>query len=299
MAEVWPSENEVKAGVVFGPNGDDYEGEYGLIPNTPLLLVEFLSATSLRATVSGDDGATHTLKLMQSGDANWTDAGSCVGDGVIDVEDLAPNATYILSAVSQLDDFTSAFTPVQTLTLTAPPSTAGFITTPVELLKATLAASASFRAWVGATGGTEEENIVAALTHIHEFGVSADAMVYPFATVGVSMNTAAALASVGFNNQLRPRASLKLTFDALVNSETYVDDETELKQFLQWVQAILVEMGQLAGTPGYLDMTGWGFDGEPRLTRPDMQEPEGDGGEDTAQTIVQLEINVEWGTYSS
>lgn len=132
-------------------------------PTKPTLsVVDDGTATSATATVDGDSGATNQLYYRSSGSAAWTTGLSRTGDG--DIQQTGLSVGYYeficVSTVGGVPSLPSnpAFV---TIAATSAVTPADSLSLPLYYLRKTVAASASFQAWVSAGSAAEAEN------HIH------------------------------------------------------------------------------------------------------------------------------------
>lgn len=149
---------------------------------------------------------------------------------------------------------------------------AGILSTPDAKLRDLLAASATFQTWVGA------ENAEAAKAHIHLTAVMEPTR--PFALIALAdggpWNYGAV--SGGGRQHFLPSGSLILHLEAEVaanyqGDESLADAEFE---FRNNVGAVLLEMGNLAGSSDYLTVVSFDLIDGPARSHPDTAVGEGD-----------------------
>ena len=243
-------------------------------------------ADSITVTIDGDAGVTHYVVYKTSGAAAWTSGGSRSGDGDVVIAGLTAGTTYLVSAYSDNGEY-STFAPVQVVTLTASTSDdpTGSLSVPLGLLAATLAASAAFRAWVGATTGTEQENLAAAQARIYEY--ESESWTRPYGLVSHDDLWHAGKIADGSHNLFSHDGELFLGFEA--DAEETGDAELSARRFSNTVGTILDEMKALAGTPGYLNIVDIQIKTGPQRCRPDRRDEA-----DAAEDYWQAEFRIRW-----
>lgn len=231
----------------------------GTPPAAPTLAVAQLTATSLRAAIDGDDGATNHLFLAAGSGAAWTAAGDCAGDGDIDVIDLTTGQVYLLVAASSLGGVYGPPSAVQALMLTVADdgTPAGSLSIPLALLRTSLASCPRFRAWIGATGA-EEEQQASALARIYVG--AAETWARPYILVGEIADYQAVVSASGVSNVFDHRGGLRASFEADAGGG---EPGAELLAFANAVGEILDELKERAGLGGYLNVIGVGLDEGP------------------------------------
>lgn len=127
-----------------------------------------------------------------------------------------------------------------------PVTPTGMISLPLDHMRKTIADSAAFRTWVGAA------DQAAALAKVYP--VLTTATTPPFAVVDWAENFRRLKVAGGTRNFFRQEGDLTVLFRGAVNAAH--DDADAAYTFLNTVGAILAEMEALAGTAGYLDITG-------------------------------------------
>ena len=260
------------------------EIEGGTPPAAPAITAT-AGTGSVTVTLDGDAGVTNYVVYKTSGAAAWTSGGSRSGDGDVVISGLTAGTTYLVSAYSDNGEY-STFAPVQVVTLTASTSDdpTGSLSVPLGLLADTLAASAAFRAWVGATTGTEEENLAAALARIYEY--ESESWTRPYALVSHDDLWAAEKIADGTRNLFSHNGELFLGFEA---DATGTDAESSARAFSNTVGTILDEMKALAGTPGYLNIVDIMKKTGPQRCRPDRRDEA-----DAAEDYWLIELRVRW-----
>jgi hypothetical protein len=157
--------------------------------------------------------------------------------------------------------------------------------TPLDLLRTTVAASAAFQTWVGATGEDAAALVASALERIYLIAIGSADWARPYAIVGVG-SWAAELAFGGSRHFFSHPSDLELCFEADLAG---VDDETAWETFLDTVGDILLDIEELAGTPGYLAITAIRQEEPPQRCRDDARE-----GADAAAVFAQVKFKVAW-----
>ena len=150
----------------------------------------------------------------------------------------------------------------------------GVLSLPLKYLRDTLAASASFQAWVGAADAS------AALAKIL---VVAGTTTGNYAVVDWADNWQREATAFGARNHFEQTGDLGvLLMQGTIGGRP--EDEAAWT-FLNTIGAIVAEMEALAGTPGYLDIRRFGFISRPR--RPETDEAQTDG--DFYEAILRVE----------
>jgi len=237
---------------------DDVTGTYAAgdtPPAAPGITAVRLSATSIRVTIEGDAGVTNEVRYKLSSAAVWADGGDRAGDGVVDIADLTTGNSYIITCFSQSGDLVSEPAAAVVVTVTADVddgTPAGGLSLPLSYLKETLAGSTVFRTWVGATTGTEEENIAAAKLRIYTGEAEADNWVRPYALIDHNTNWNAEKRAEP--NAFDYHGGLLLAFEADLSGG---DDalETMLYKFTNQCGQIVDQMKLLSGVYPYLTIT--------------------------------------------
>jgi hypothetical protein len=88
--------------VALATHGRVISIDSSMTPQAPSLSL-VSSGTSIIATITGAENATHILKYKGSSDTSWQSAGSRQGDGIITVTGLGYNIPYIFICYSQID----------------------------------------------------------------------------------------------------------------------------------------------------------------------------------------------------
>jgi len=261
------------------------EIEGGTPPAAPAITAT-AGTGSVTITIDGAAGVTNYVVYKTSGAAAWTSGGSRSGDGDVVISGLTAGTTYLVSAYSDNGEY-STFAPVQVVTLTASTSDdpTGSLSVPLGLLADTLAASAAFRAWVGATTGTEEENLTAALARIYEY--ESESWTRPYGLVSHDDLWHAGKIADGSHNLFSHDGELFLGFEA--DAEETGDAELSARRFSNTVGTILDEMKALAGTPGYLNIVDIQKKTGPQRCRPDRRDEA-----DAAEDYWLIECKVRW-----
>jgi len=144
-----------------------------------------------------------------------------------------------------------------------PGTPTGLASLPLHYLRHTVAGSASFQAGVGVGNETQ------ALEHV--YAVSAGPRDLPWALVDWGPDFAREKVAGGSRNFFDQAGVLALVFRAAVESSD--TDSEAAYRFMNTVGAVVADMEQLAGLPGYLNITGIVLAGGPR--RPSEDEVAG------------------------
>lgn len=122
------------------------------------------------------------------------------------------------------------------------------VSLPLQYLKATIAASAAFQGLVGAA------NEAAAMAFVHIVSVPGTVSP-PYAVVDVMTGTWEARAG-GTRKFFEQFGTLEFQLRAAISDSSDAEQGNEAVDFLNTAGEILEDMLQLAGTPGYLAITG-------------------------------------------
>ena len=253
----------------------------------PVITVVRLSETSVLFTAtSPSEGAIYPLWMLAT-DTGWTvkpDPAWVLDSTPTEIDGLTAGATYIFTAYISNGLEKSLSSPVRVITLTADEDDGtpdGVLSRPLHYLRETIAASETFRNWVGATTGTEEENLAAARLRVAIIRDSSGQL--PIVTIGHGDQFGKQQIAGGLHNHLRLAGSLSMTIDAAVAAGD--TDEIAAYKFENKVGAILDEMEAVAGTGGYLDISGWEIKDGPYFCPVDERD-----NSDNAVEKIQMDI---------
>ena len=96
----------------------------GVLAEVPEVSAPAISAAasdnSIAVGVSGESGVVHYVKYKSGGDVDWLTGGSITGDGTVVISGLDYNASYILTAYSELNGIFSPPAAACIVVLSAP-----------------------------------------------------------------------------------------------------------------------------------------------------------------------------------
>lgn len=152
--------------IAVGTAGLLESSEAPATPTTPAITAaDDETGTSVTVTVAGDDTVTNRLYYRSSAATAWTTGLTRVGDGDIQQTGLTAGI-YIFVVVSDDGGVYSLPSNIAVVTVTSAALTpSDLVSLPLYYLKQTVAGSATFQAWVGASTAAE------ALNHVHEVEV--------------------------------------------------------------------------------------------------------------------------------
>lgn len=142
--------------------------------------------------------------------------------------------------------------------------------------------SATFRAWVGATGGTELENQAAAEARCYKTTVTSETR--PFALMTAGPGFSAVRHAGGARDHYAKTGQLTLWLEDLQANVSGDTDSEKMDSFLATVMDILDEILALSGTGGYLSIA--------EITD---AHPPAFGGEDDAEPVILASYTITWG----
>ena len=194
----------------------------------------------------------------------------------------------MVTAYSELGGIISMWAAAAVITVTADTDDgepAGRLSLVLENLEVTIAGSTTFREGVGATTGTEEENIAAAKLRIYESEAAAGDWERPYAWIDHKENWEAE--KRGKPNAFGHRGELVVGFEADYLSSDSV--KTALYKFTNKVGAIMEEMELLSGVYPYLTIT------EVRIEEgPSRNAPEERTAGDAKEYFYQIVYGIGW-----
>ena len=231
----------------------------GSAPATPTLsLANVGDGDAVTATVDGAAGVTNTLLYRKVGATAWTTGSGRSGDGTINQTGLDDNTWYCFVCVSSSGAYNSLPSLPASIYCTSGTTsdTTNILWGPLENMRTLIAASATFQAWVGATGGTEAELIA-----------SAKASVYLVAIPGQDDTTYAAVVAAGRPFALlsiegarrwpsghtghAPSGEIHASFESDVSADDSASPEAAAKTHTKQVGLIVHEMEAKSAEGGY------------------------------------------------
>lgn len=236
------------------------------------------TGTSATATLAGDAGATHRLFYRKLPAAAWTTGLTRVGNGTI-VQTGLTAGRYEFIAVS---DSAGVYTLPSSAAMLSVFATDSVATSPLENLRALVAASTTFQAWVGAASAA------LALPSVYRVALTGAAIVRPLALVREKEpadHVKRAIAG-GASTTFVESGTLELLFENDVADAT-LDHGVIEAAFMDTVRAIIADMDALAGSGAYLIVRGFQIAEGPARAHPDTRHSAGD--------YYQVLYDVQWG----
>ena len=155
----------------------------------------------------------------------------------------------------------------------------------MNYLQASVGKGATFRTWVGATGGTEEENQAAAEARCHLTTVATDDDTdWPFAVISGGLSFQAERIAGGAHDYYEKSGALELWFENLQANVAGATAALKMAGFLVTVMAVVDEILDLSGGAGYLS-----------ITRLATEQRPGFGEDDKKRPTLTVSFAVEWG----
>jgi hypothetical protein len=221
------------------------------------------------ATVAGDGGATHILYYRTSADPGWTEGESRDGNGEIPQAGLTDNTWYELQDVCESGGFYSLPSLVKSVYVTSGVSTpTGPIAAPVYHMRVLLSRSATLQAWLGATGGTDDERAASCLGLIHRLLAPAGtARPLCYVTNWTPFSARAEAGGGGFAYE--HTGAVLACFEDDVDPDDADDHGDAFDAFSNQVGAVLLEVEALAGSGTYLAVEDFDLIWPPRRAAPE------------------------------
>ena len=227
---------------ITGPTG-------GVLPNAPTITAaDDGDGDAITVTIAGDAGVTNQVYYKLASATAWSDGGSRSGDGTVQITGLTDQAVYDVIVQAADGDYLSIPSAVATVRVTGGSAItpAGLYSLPLHYLRLTLAGSATFQGWVGAANAAE------ALSYIF-VNWATGATTPPYATVDWWDNFGQEKIATGAF--FEGTGDLQLLIRGPRDTNATLSDAAYT--FSNKLGAILAEMAALAGSPGYLDITGF------------------------------------------
>ena len=218
---------------------------------------------AITLTLVGTAGVTYLALYQESGDGSWTEGESRVGSGEIAQAGLDNDTWYHVCVVGTDGTVYSAPSDIVAVYVTDGSSDmTGDITATMDNLRTLIATTATFQAWVGATG-TAPERLATGKAAIALAGIRLDTSTMtdaqkraawsaqrPFAII--SMSDDWAKTSLGEGGPHGLGCALFAYFEADVDEDDLNSIEDPFVDFANTLDAILTEMLAIEGSDGYL-----------------------------------------------
>jgi len=227
-----------------------FQSDAGDAPDVPsLTLADDETGSSFTATVDGTAGATHTLYYRKTNESSWTEGDDRTGDGDISASSLSDDTGYLAYVVSSLNNQERA-SGVEYVKVTdggAAETPATVENLPLYYLQQTVAACSTFQSWVGAANKAEAAESVLWVETLTKPSTS------NYALVRWADGEERARDAGGTRSHFIQNGELVLLFRSNITADTAMEGAS--KAFTNKTGEIRIEMEELAGTAGYLDIT--------------------------------------------
>lgn len=242
---------------------------------------------AVTATVTGTAGVTYQLLYRKSAASSWTEGESRVGSGEIAQTGLDNDTWYRFCIVGVSGDVYSLPSDVVGLYVTDGSTEAtGDMALAMENYRTLLASSATWQAWVGATG-TEPERIATAKTFIHFCGTKIDRTLTTDAQKVAAWQAKRPFAIVTQDDDwAQVKRGEGGPFTASGSLLCYIEDDVEIADkdnieepwipFANKLDDVLKDMEALAGTDGYIRVQSFALAVPPRRADRGLVPTQGD-----------------------